>query len=79
LQEGVFTAHQPSHQFYLLDKEAAAVSDILKIMQPQELEQVFLNQEMRRRITHAIEQYYAFHIPEFGALRTLPVLREVMS
>lgn len=79
LQEGQFTAQQPSHQFYLLDREAAAVSDILKIMQPQELEQVGLNQDIRRRITHAIEQYYAFHIPEFGTLRTLPVLREVMS
>lgn len=79
LQEGQFTSQQPQHQFYLLDREAAAVSDILKIMQPQELEEVFLNQEMRRRITHAIEQYYAFHIPEFGTLRTLPVLREVMS
>ncbi|HZH35828.1 MAG TPA: DNA repair protein RecO [Flavisolibacter sp.] len=79
LQEGQFTGVQPLHQFYLLDMEAAAVSDILKIMQPQELEQVFLNQEMRRRITHALEQYYAFHIPEFGSLRTLPVLREVMS
>ncbi len=79
LQEGQFSAYQPSHQFYLLDQEAAAVSNILKIMQPQELEQVFLNQDMRRRITHALEQYYAFHIPEFGTMRTLPVLREVMS
>ena len=58
---------------------AQQVSDILKIMQPQELEQVFLNQDVRRRITHALEQYYAFHIPEFGSLRTLPVLREVMG
>jgi DNA repair protein RecO (recombination protein O) len=79
LQEGQFTDIQPSHQFYLLDKEAASVSDILKIMQPGELDQIFLNQEMRRRITHALEQYYAFHVPEFGSLRTLPVLREVMS
>ncbi len=79
LQEGQFTEVQPAHQFYLLDREAAAVSEILKIMQPQELEQIFLNQDMRRRITHAIEQYYAFHVPEFGSLRTLPVLREVMS
>ena len=79
LQEGRFTEDQPSHQFYLLDREAAAVSDILKIMQPQELEQIFLNQEMRRRIMHGMEQYYAFHMPEFGTLRTLPVLREVMS
>ena len=79
LQEGRFTAEQPVHQFYLVDREAAAVSDILKIMQPLELEQVFLNQEMRRRILHALEQYYSFHIPEFGSLKTLPVLREIMS
>lgn len=79
LQEGRFVEDQPVHQYYLIDKEAAAVSHILKIMQPQELHQVYLNQEMRRRITHALEQFYALHIPEFGTLKTLPVLREIMS
>lgn len=79
LQEGRFTEDQPSHQYYLIDKEAAAVSEILKIMQPQELDQIHLNQDMRRRILHGIEQFYAFHIPEFGVLKTLPVLREIMS
>jgi DNA repair protein RecO (recombination protein O) len=79
LEEGRFTEDQPSHQYYLFDREAAAVSEILKIMQPHELEQVYLNQEMRRRILHALEQFYMLHVPEFGALRTLPVLREIMS
>ncbi len=79
LEAGRFVSDQPSHQYYLIDREAAAVSLILKIMQPQELEQVFLNQEMRRRIMHGIEQFYVLHIPEFGTLKTLPVLREIMS
>ena len=79
LQEGGFVEEQPSHQFYLIDREAAAVSDILKIMQPHELGQVNLNQEVRRRILHGMEQFYALHIPEFGSLKTLPVLREIMS
>lgn len=79
LQEGRFAEHQPEHAYYLLDQEAAAVSHILKIMQPEELKQVHLNQEMRRRIMHALEQFYALHIPEFGTLKTLPVLREIMS
>lgn len=79
LQEGSFVQDQPVHQYYLVDREAAAVSHILKIMQPQELEQVYLNQEMRRRIMYGLEQFYALHIPEFGTLRTLPVLREIMS
>jgi DNA repair protein RecO (recombination protein O) len=79
LEEGRFVEQQPKHSHYLQDREAAAVSHILKIMQPDELEEVALNQEMRRRITHALEEYYALHIPDFGTMRTLPVLREVMS
>jgi DNA repair protein RecO (recombination protein O) len=79
LEEGRFVEDQPVHQYYLIDLEAAAVSQILKIMQPQELEQVYLSQEMRRRIMHALEQFYALHVPEFGTLKTLPVLREIMS
>jgi DNA repair protein RecO (recombination protein O) len=79
LEEGRFVEDQPEHSHYLQDREAAAVSHILKIMQPNELQEVALNQEMRRRITHALEEYYALHIPDFGTMKTLPVLREVMS
>jgi len=77
LEAGSFVEDQPSHQFYLIDREAAAVSHILKVMQPGELEDVSLNQETRRRILHGMEQFYALHVPEFGTMRTLPVLREV--
>jgi len=79
LEEGRFVEQQPKHSHYLQDREAAAVSHMLKIMQPVELQEVALNQEMRRRITHAIEQYYALHIPDFGTMKTLPVLREISS
>ena len=79
LEEGRFVEDQPKHSYYLQDREAAAVSHILKIMQPEELQEVVLNQEMRRRITHALEEYYVLHIPDFGTMRTLPVLREVMN
>ena len=79
LEEGRFVEAQPNHSHYLQDREAAAVSHILKIMQPQDLQEVALNQEIRRRITHALEEYYSLHIPDFGTMRTLPVLRELMS
>jgi DNA repair protein RecO (recombination protein O) len=79
LEEGSFVDAPPRHAHYLQDKEAAAVSYLLKIMQPYELEEVSLNQENRRRITHALEQYYALHIPDFGTMKTLPVLRELMN
>lgn len=79
LEEGSFVEVQPKHAHYLQDREAAAVSQILKTMQPLELEDLALNQETRRRITHGIEEFYALHVPDFGIMRTLPVLREVMN
>jgi DNA repair protein RecO (recombination protein O) len=79
LQEGIFVEDQPKHSHYLIDAEAEAVSHILKIMQPQELNDIKLNQDMRRRILNALEVYYAFHLPEFGNMKTLPVLREILS
>lgn len=79
LEEGRFVEDQPKHSHYLQDREASAVSHILKIMQPGELQEVALNQETRRRIIHALEEYYVLHIPDFGTMKTLPVLREISS
>jgi DNA repair protein RecO (recombination protein O) len=79
LEEGRFIEEQPVHAYYLQDKEAEVVNHILRVMQPAELRDLFLNQDMRRRITHGLEQYYALHIPDFGTMRTLPVLRDLME
>lgn len=79
LQEGQFTKNQPHHPHYLQDAEAETVSHILKVMQPAELEDLKLNQDSRRRLLHGMESYYAFHISDFGTLKTLPVLKELMS
>ena len=79
LEEGSFVKDQPRHQHFLVDREAAAVSHILKVMHPSELEEMVLNQDTRRRITHALETYYSLHISDFGSLRTLPVLKEILS
>jgi DNA repair protein RecO (recombination protein O) len=79
LEEGQFVEEQPKHLHYLQDREAAAVSHILKIMQPSELQDVGLNQQMRRRIIQALEEYYILHVPDFGTMKTLPVLREIAT
>ncbi len=77
LQEGVFLDEQPKHPYFLEGGEAKAVAYILKSMQPQDLEDLKLTQEVRRRILASLETYYALHIADFGALKTLPVLREI--
>jgi DNA repair protein RecO (recombination protein O) len=79
LQEGRFVHEQPQHPHFLEDKQAAVTSQLLKIMQPEELEDIKLNHDFRRNLLYVYETYYALHIQEFGTMKTLPVLREILS
>lgn len=79
LQEGSFVDERPSHSWFLEDKQAAVTSQLLKTQQPEELEEIKLNHDFRRNLLYQYEKYYAFHIQDFGKLRTLPVLQEILS
>lgn len=79
LEEGLFTSMQPKHSNYLDDKAAEITSYLLKVQQPAELEELKLNQEFRRFLLSSYESYYRLQIPDFGSLKTLPVLREMMN
>ena len=79
LEEGLFTSMQPKHPNYLDEKAAEVTSYLLKVQQPSELEELKLNQEFRRFLLSSYEAYYRFQISDFGSLKTLPVLREMMN
>ncbi len=78
LQEGVFTDHQPIHPHFLSEAPAAITAQLLKVMQPYELEDFNLNHVMRRQLLLSFQDYYALHISEFGQMKTLMVLHEVL-
>lgn len=79
MQEGTFVTQRPDHLHFLEGKQAEVTSELLKMMQPEELEQIKLNHDFRRQLLFAYETYYRLHIQEFGTLKTLPVLREVLG
>jgi DNA repair protein RecO (recombination protein O) len=79
LREGDFVQEQPLHPYFLEEKQAEITSQLLKTQQPEELEQVKLNHDFRRTLLYAYEKYYALHIQDFGTMKTLPVLREILS
>ena len=78
LQEGNFVDHQPVHPHFLDGEPARLTSLLLKVMQPYELEDFRLNQEIRRALLLRYQDYYALHIQDFGQLKTLLVLHEVL-
>lgn len=79
LQEGKFVHDQPRHPHFLEDKQAAVTSQLLKVMQPEELQDIKLNHDFRRNLLYVYETYYALHIHDFGTMKSLPVLKEILS
>jgi DNA repair protein RecO (recombination protein O) len=79
LKEGNFIREQPRHPHFLEGKPAEVTAELLKVMHPEELEQIHLNHDFRRNLLHAYESYYGFHIQDFGTLKTLPVLKEILN
>ncbi len=79
LQEGEFVHEQPVHPYFLAEPYSYTTSQLLKTMQPHELSVIQLNQEARRILMTAYQQFYALHIQDFGTMKTLPVLQEVLS
>ena len=79
LREGTFVNERPSHPHFLEDKQAAVTSELLKVRQPGELRDIKLHHDFRRNLLQAFETYYALHIQDFGTMKTLPVLREILN
>jgi len=79
LEEGDFVQEQPRHPHFLEDKQAFITSQLLKVQQPGELKDIKLNHEFRRNLLFTYEVYYKLHVQDFGTLKTLPVLREILS
>ena len=78
LSEGNFIDHQPTHPHFIDGEYARLSSQLLRVMHPNELETFKLNQEIRRDLLLRYLEYYALHIHDFGQMKTLMVLHEVL-
>ncbi|MEP7106869.1 MAG: DNA repair protein RecO [Ferruginibacter sp.] len=78
LEEGSFVAKQPVHAHFIDGECAQITSLLLKVMQPEELSQFKLHHTTRRKLLLHYQDYYALHIPDFGLMKTLAVLQEVL-
>jgi DNA repair protein RecO (recombination protein O) len=79
LREGIFVNEPPAHPQWAGNLLSFTVSQFLKAQQPAELEQIPMNRDGRRLLLDTCLQYYALHVSDFGSLRSLPVLQEVLE
>jgi DNA repair protein RecO (recombination protein O) len=55
------------------------ISQFLKTIQPEDLREIKMNRNTRMSILKSLESYYSWHVPEFGTMKTLNVLSEVLA
>ena len=79
LSEGYFVSETPTHPYYLSDELAMVASQLNSILLYSDLENIKLNRLTRRKLLDAFGQYLSLHITDFGTLKTLTVLQEILS
>lgn len=78
LQEGAFVQEQPIHPHWVGEPYSQLASQFMKTMQPDELKEIKINFEKRRVLMNAYQVFYSLHVPDFGTMKTLSVLQEVI-
>lgn len=78
LEEGCFENRRPMHHNYLQGKETKKLS-MLTDVSFENIETIKLNHKDRNKLLDQIVQYYQLHLPNFGDLKSLEVLRTVLS
>lgn len=79
LAEGGFTEDKPLHNHFIQGDLAFKTYELLMAMHPNELSEIKLNKETRRNLLLAYQQYYALHLNDFGQIRSLKILQEVIG
>lgn len=79
LRGGEFVPNQPTHPDFISGLQASITAELLKVRLPEELDQLKLNQQVRRELLLKYNDYYALHIHDFGKMRTLKVLQDILS
>ncbi|MEO7833701.1 MAG: DNA repair protein RecO [Ginsengibacter sp.] len=79
LQEGNFSHENSASQNFLTNELSYHISQLLKAVHPQDLHDIKMNRTIRKEILKSLENYYSWHIPEFGSMKTLTVLTEILT
>ncbi len=78
LEEGCFENRKPIHANYIQGADAEKLS-MLTEYSFDTIEEVKLNHESRNKVLDQIINYYQLHLPNFGELKSLDVLRTVLN
>lgn len=78
-QEGKFSNTTSVLSDHLNQEAGYYMSQLLKAIHPDDLSEIKINRNLRLTILKIIEDFYAWHMPEFGSMKTLAVLSAIIG
>jgi DNA repair protein RecO (recombination protein O) len=79
LHEGMYTTDKPVHGYYLEGYLSEATYLLLEATSPSALGAIRLNRDLRRNLLQAYQSFYVMHVPDFGHLKSLQVLQDILN
>ena len=79
LREGIFMEHPPHHNQFLQGEHSYLIAELMKVIHPDELFQIRMNKFVRRDLLMALQSFYILHMQDFGVMKTLPILQELLA
>lgn len=79
LSEGTFSLQEQNLPNFLNRQDSMLTAELLKALHVDDLENFKLNSTTRNRLLNHYMHYYNLHVQEFGSLKSLPILQQVLS
>jgi DNA repair protein RecO (recombination protein O) len=79
IAEGKFSDEAGVNSTYFEGEEVLLLKELMNVRHPDDLTEIPLSRKNRQQILEMMEAYYKAHIPEFGQMKTLPVLRQILN
>ena len=79
LNAGYFSGIRPTHIQYIDEEASLLLNELILSRRPEEAAEIKMSRATRWALLNDLIKYYQLHIQDFGQLKTLPVLHEILS
>ncbi len=79
LKEGQFVKDTPLHPFYVGHEQSLIISKLLHMKDENELGNILLNRTLRQQLLQTLQLFISLHIADFGEIKSLSILQEILS
>ena len=78
IENALFTVSKPMHPHFIPPPESRALAGLMACTF-KEMDRIRLNSKLRNVLLAGILDYYRYHLPGMGRLKSLPVLKEIFE